>query len=178
MPIHETAVVESGASLGSGTSVWHHTHIRSGATVGAGCTLGKNVYVDADVTIGDRCKIQNNVSVYQGVTIGNDVFVGPSAVFTNDLHPRASNPEWTITPTAVHDGVSIGANATVVCGVDLGEWCMIAAGSVVTRSVEAHQLVMGNPARPGGWVCRCGNVVSHDLARPSDLHCGTCEEAR
>lgn len=171
--VHETAVVEDGADVGPGTTVWHHTHVRTGATVGRDCTLGKNVYVDAGVTIGDRSKIQNNVSVYTGVTLGDEVFVGPSAVFTNDRVPRAVG-DWEVVPTRVHDGASIGANATVVCGVEIGRCAMVGAGAVVTRSVEDHQLVLGNPARPAGWVCTCGTVVSRDAPRPADLRCGDC----
>lgn len=165
--VHETAIVEDGAQLGRGTSVWHHAHVRSGATVGEGCVLGKNVYVDEHVVIGARCKLQNNVSVYHGVTIGDDVFVGPSATFTNDLVPRAFNAAWAITPTLVRDGASIGANATIVCGTVLGEYCMVAAGATVVRDVAPHQLVGGTPARHLGWVDRDGRVVSRDEQRPS-----------
>ena len=173
---HETAVIEDGAQVGAGTRVWHHAHVRDGAVVGWGCVLGKNVFVDAGAVVGDRCKIQNNVSVYTGVVLGSDVFVGPSAVFTNDLRPRASAGEWTITPTTVHDGASIGANATIVCGTVLGRAAMVAAGAVVTRDVEPHQLVLGNPARPAGWVCECGEVVSRDVAPPGDLRCAAHRE--
>ena len=168
---HETAVIEEAARIGSGTRVWHHAHVRAGAVIGADCVLGKNVFVDAGAVVGDRCKIQNNVSVYTGVTLGSDVFVGPSAVFTNDLRPRASAGTWSITPTAVQDGASIGANATIVCGTVLGAGCMVAAGSVVTRDVAPQQLVAGNPARHLGWVCACGEVVSRDGERPADLRC-------
>jgi acetyltransferase-like isoleucine patch superfamily enzyme len=160
--IHPTADVEEGAKVGDGTKVWHLAHIRSGAQVGAGCVIGRNVYVDTNVTIGDRVKIQNNVSVYQGVTLEAEVFVGPSAVFTNDFRPRAQNPNWTITPTVVRRGASIGANATLVCGIEVGEYAMIAAGSVVTRDVQPYQLVAGNPARPKGWVDEKGEVVSRN----------------
>lgn len=180
MPVascHDTAVVDPGAEVGAGTKVWHHAHIRSGARVGKGCVIGKNVYIDEQVVVGDRCKIQNNVSVYHGVVIGDDVFVGPSATFTNDLVPRAFNESWTISPTVVEDGASIGANATVVCGTRLGPYCMVAAGATVTRDVAAHQLVRGTPARPAGWVCRCGTVVSREPDAPSDPRCERCREA-
>jgi UDP-2-acetamido-3-amino-2,3-dideoxy-glucuronate N-acetyltransferase len=169
--IHPSATVEDGAQLGPRTRVWHQAHIRDGARIGADCVLGKNVFVDSAAVIGDRCKIQNNVSVYNGVTLGCDVFVGPSAVFTNDLRPRAAATDWTITPTTVDSGASIGANATIVCGNDLGRFCMIAAGSVVTKPVAAHQLVAGNPARHLGWVCACGEIVSRDAEAPNDLSC-------
>lgn len=164
--VHATADVEEGAKVGAGTKVWHLAHIRSTAQVGAGCVIGRNVYVDADVTVGDRVKIQNNVSVYRGVTLEDEVFVGPCAVFTNDLRPRAQNPDWTITPTLVRRGASIGANATLVCGIEVGEYAMIAAGSVVTRDVKPYQLVAGNPARPKGWVDEKGEAVSRDPDEP------------
>jgi acetyltransferase-like isoleucine patch superfamily enzyme len=141
--------------------------VRTGARVGSGCNLGRNVYVDPDVVIGDRCKIQNNVSVYVGVTLEDEVFVGPSAVFTNDLRPRAAKDDWEVTPTLVRRGATIGGNATIVCGTTLGEYSMVAAGSVVTRDVRPHQLVAGNPARPLGWVNRRGEVVSRDPEPPA-----------
>ena len=164
--IHETAVVDDGSSIGDGTSVWHHVHIRAGASIGPGCVIGKNVYVDEGVHIGARCKLQNNVSVYKGVTIGDDVFVGPSATFTNDKVPRAFNTDWTVTPTTVLDGASIGANSTIVCGVTIGRFAMVAAGATVTHDVADHQLVAGTPARHLGWVDREGNVVSREAERP------------
>ena len=160
--VHPTADVDEGARIGAGTKIWHLAHVRSTARVGAGCVIGRNVYLDADVTVGDLVKIQNNVSVYKGVTLEDEVFVGPSAVFTNDLRPRAQNPDWEITPTLVRRGASIGANATLLCGVEVGEYAMVAAGSVVTRSVAPYQLVAGNPARPMGWVDAKGQVVSRD----------------
>jgi len=172
--VHGTAIVEPGASVGAGTSIWHHAHVRAGASLGAGCVVGKNVYVDAHVVVGDRCKLQNNVSVYDGVTIGDDVFVGPAATFTNDRVPRAFNTDWRITPTVVRDGASIGANATVVCGVTIGELAMVAAGATVTRDVAAHELVGGTPARRLGWVCRLGHVVSREEHAPPTWACGTC----
>jgi len=160
--IHPSAEVETGAQVGAGTKIWHIAHIRSSAIVGEECVIGRNVYVDAKVVVGSRVKIQNNVSVYQGVTIEDEVFVGPCVVFTNDLRPRAQNPDWKITPTLVRRGASIGANATLVCGVEIGEYAMIAAGSVVTRDVQPYQLVAGNPARPKGWVDERGEITSRD----------------
>jgi acetyltransferase-like isoleucine patch superfamily enzyme len=164
--IHETAVIEPECEIGDGTFVWHHAHVRSGASIGAGCVIGKNVYVDEDVRIGSGCKLQNNVSVYRGVTIGDDVFVGPSATFTNDRVPRAFNTDWKVTPTEVHDGASVGANATIVCGVTIGRFAMIAAGATVTHDVADYQLVAGTPARHLGWVDRDGNVVSREADAP------------
>jgi len=155
--VHPTAIVEEGVELGAGAKIWHHSHIRRGARIGANCNIGKNVYVDFDVSVGNGSKIQNNVSVYHGVTIGRDVFVGPSAVLTNDLMPRAAI--WSderLVKTLVEDGASIGANATIVCGITIGRYAMIGAGSVVTRDVPAYALVYGNPARIHGAVCECG----------------------
>lgn len=175
--VHPTAIVEAGATVGEGSSVWHHSHVRAGATVGRGCTLGKNVYVDAGVHIGNRVKVQNNVSVYQGVSVGDDVFLGPSCVFTNDRYPRAVG-DWEVVPTKVARGASVGANATIVCGVELGEWCVVGAGAVVTRDVLPHQLVLGNPARPAGWVCECGRVVSREIHEvPESWQCEHCVSA-
>lgn len=165
--VHLSAEVEDGAKIGPGTKIWHLVHVRTGAQIGANCTIGRNVFVDENVTIGDYAKIQNNVSVYQGVTIEDEVFVGPSAVFTNDLRPRARSADWQVTPTFVRFGASIGANATIVCGVTIGEYAMVAAGSVVTRTVLPHQLVAGNPARPLGWVNRRGEVVSREREVPA-----------
>jgi acetyltransferase-like isoleucine patch superfamily enzyme len=165
--IHPTATVDEGAKVGDGTRVWHLAYIRGSASVGSGCNLGRNVYIDANVTVGDLVKIQNNVSVYEGVTLEDEVFVGPSAVFTNDLRPRAQNPDWQITPTLVRRGASIGANATIICGTTIGEYAMIAAGSVVTKDVRPHQLVAGNPARHLGWVNKLGEVVSRDAEAPA-----------
>ena len=158
--IHPSATVDARAQIGPGTRVWVNVQIRENTSIGAGCILSKDVYIDQGVTIGDRCKVQNSVSVYQGVTIGNEVFVGPNACFTNDKVPRANNPEWTITPTLIGDGASIGANATIVCGVTIGDYAMVAAGSVVTRDVPAFALVMGNPARVVGKVDKAGNRVA------------------
>ncbi len=163
--IHATAVVESGAIIGHGVRIWHFAHVRAGAVIGSGSQLGKSVYVDAGVVIGSRCHIQNFVSLYAGVELADDVFVGPSAVFTNDRFPRAHNLHWELTPTRVGTGASIGANATILCGTIIGPWAMVGAGAVVTRDVRPHQLVHGNPARPRGWVCFCGALLP---AAPSD----------
>ena len=173
--VHPTAIVEPGAVIGKGTRVWHHSHVRSQASVGDGCVIGKNVFIDAFAVVGDRCKLQNNVCVYHGVTIGDDVFVGPSATFTNDLVPRAFNTDWKITKTSVGNGASIGANATIVCGNRLGEYSMIAAGATVTRDVARHELVAGTPARRLGWVCTCGSVISRGDDPPDDLRCESCK---
>ncbi len=157
--IHPTAAVSPKAQLGQGTKVWINVQIRENAVIGENCIVSKDVYIDHTVSIGDRCKIQNSVSVYHGVTIGNDVFVGPNACFTNDRVPRAFNADWQITPTFVKDGASIGANSTLICGITVGEYAMVAAGSVVTRDVEPYTLVMGNPARPVARIDKAGNKV-------------------
>ena len=154
--IHLTAIVEDGAKIGEGTSIWHHAHVRNEAELGRNCILGKDVYIDAGVKIGHGVKIQNRVSVYHGVTIGNNVFLGPHMVFTNDLYPRAFNQEWKTVETIVEDGASIGANAVIICGITLGKYCMIGSGSVVTKDVPPHGLVFGNPAKLRGFVCKCG----------------------
>lgn len=160
--IHPTAVIEDGAIVGAGTKVWHHAHIRSGAFIGAGCTIGKNVFVDAGVSVGDGSKVQNNVSVYTGVIIEDHVFVGPSVVFTNDRIPRADAESWDVVSTLVRSGASIGANATLICGITVGVRAMVGAGSVVTHSVPDHTLVIGNPARAVGRVCVCGRRLESD----------------
>lgn len=167
--IHETAVVDDGAQVGADTRIWHFTHVSRGSTIGAGCVLGQNVFVGPGVEIGDGVKIQNNVSVYAGVSISDDVFLGPSCVFTNVLTPRAHverKDEFASTPVA--RGVTVGANATIVCGCSLGEYALVGAGSVVTKDVPAHAVVVGNPARRTAWACQCGEVL------PSDGRCVRC----
>ncbi len=158
--IHPTANVAVKSQIGEGTKVWINVQIRENASIGDNCILSKDVYVDHGVSIGHRCKIQNSVSVYHGVSIGDDVFVGPNVAFTNDRVPRAFNTDWKITPTKIETGVSIGANSTIVCGVTIGEYAMVAAGSVVTRDVPPYTLVMGNPARSAGKIDKMGNRVA------------------
>lgn len=172
--VHETAEIERTVTIGGGTRVWRNAHLREGAVIGDGCTIGANVFVDAGVRIGDRVKIQNNVSVYAGVLIEDEVLVGPSAVFTNDRFPRATG-DWEPVSTRVRRRASIGANATLVCGVEIGEGAMIGAGGVVTRDVEDQELVAGNPARRMGWVCTCGRVLAHTTGpHPSPWTCASC----
>ena len=167
--VHPTACVDEGAVIGEDTKIWHFCHVQSGARVGRGCRLGQNVYVGEGAVIGDGCKLQNNVSVYAGVTLGNNVFCGPSCVFTNDLTPRAEFPKGreNLVPTRVLDGASIGANATVVCGHTIGRYAMVGAGAVVTADVPDHALMLGMPARRAGFVCACGR-------RLRGLQCGAC----
>lgn len=157
--IHSTAHVDPRARIGEGTRIWINVQVRENAEIGAGCILSKDVYVDFEVRIGARCKVQNGVSLYHGLTVGNDVFIGPNATFTNDRVPRAFNADWTVTPTVIGDGASIGANATILCGIRIGEYAMVAAGSVVTRDVPPFTLVMGNPARPYARIDRDGNKI-------------------
>lgn len=157
--IHPTANVSNQAIIGNGTKIWINSQIRERSQIGSNCIISKDTYIDAEVRIGNNCKIQNSVSIYHGVIIDDDVFVGPNACFTNDKVPRAFDPNWKITPTFVKKGVSIGANATIVCGITLGEYCMVAAGSVVTKDVKPYSLVMGNPAKHYSYVDKMGNKV-------------------
>jgi UDP-2-acetamido-3-amino-2,3-dideoxy-glucuronate N-acetyltransferase len=157
--IHPTANVSKSATVGTGSKIWINVQVREETKIGAECILGKDVYVAEFVSIGNRCKIQNGVSVFTGVTIEDDVFVGPDATFTNDIVPRAFNLDWKIVPTLVKKGASIGANSTIVCGVTIGEYAMVAAGSVVTKSVAPYSLVMGNPARHYRFIDKMGNKV-------------------
>lgn len=173
--IHPLAVVEENVHIGAGTRIWRFAHVRTGAVIGDECMLGNHVFVDAGVRIGHRVKIQNGVLVYAGVSIDDEVFLGPHMTFTNDLYPRAGNPDWQVTPTHVCRGASVGANATIVCGVTIGAYAMIAAGSVVTRAVAPYALVRGNPARCTGYVCVCGHKLCDlPVPDPAVLHCRTC----
>lgn len=157
--IHASANVDARAKIGAGTRIWINVQVREGAEIGANCIISKDVYIDHAVRVGDRCKIQNSVSVYNGVSIGDDVFVGPNVAFTNDRVPRAFNTEWKITPTRIETGASLGANSTIVCGITVGEYAMVAAGSVVTKDVPPYTLVMGNPARPYARIDKAGNKI-------------------
>jgi UDP-2-acetamido-3-amino-2,3-dideoxy-glucuronate N-acetyltransferase len=166
--IHPTAIVEPGAHVGADTRIWHWVHVMPGARIGDRCSIGQGCFIGA-VRIGHGCRIQNHVSLYDGVTLEDDVFLGPSCVFTNVEHPRAHVPRKpAYAPTLVARGATIGANATIVCGVSIGAYAMIGAGAVVTRDVPAHALVVGVPARRIGWACCCGETL------PPSLTCARC----
>jgi UDP-2-acetamido-3-amino-2,3-dideoxy-glucuronate N-acetyltransferase len=167
--IHESAYVDGGVEIGAGTNVWHFSHILSGSCIGEKCNIGQNVVIGPEVTIGNGCKIQNNVSVYKGVTLEDGVFCGPSVVFTNVYNPRAEIRKMDqVRPTLIKNGATIGANATIVCGITLGKYSFIGAGAVATKDVPDHALVVGNPARQICWVCECGERL------PDDLQCLSC----
>lgn len=163
--VHESSFVDDGVTIGKDTKIWHFCHVQKGAVIGERCSFGQNVNIGQNVKIGNGVKVQNNVSVYEGVELEDNVFCGPSMVFTNDLTPRASYPKGRAgyKKTVVKEGATIGANATVVCGNTLGNWCMIAAGAVVTRDVKDYALVAGTPARQIGWVCECGEKLQEDM---------------
>jgi len=160
---HETAIIDEGCLIGNGVKIWHFSHLMTGCTVGNHCNIGQNVVVSPGVVLGDHVKVQNNVSLYTGVTCEDDVFLGPSCVFTNVINPRSAIPrKHEYMPTKVCKGASIGANATIVCGITIGEYAMIGAGAVVTNDVPAYALVVGNPARRIGWVSAYGHRLQFD----------------
>ena len=163
--VHETSIVDDNVEIGENTKIWHFCHVQSGARIGKSCSFGQNVNVSNNVQVGDGCKVQNNVSIYEGVELEDYVFCGPSMVFTNDLTPRAKYPKGSAgyKKTVLHTGASIGANATVVCGHEVGKWAMVAAGAVVTKNVPDHALVAGVPAKQIGWVCECGERMDEHL---------------
>jgi UDP-2-acetamido-3-amino-2,3-dideoxy-glucuronate N-acetyltransferase len=166
-----TAVIDKNCEIGSGSKIWHFSHVMNGARIGRNCNLGQNVVISPGVRIGDRVKIQNNVSVYTGVVLEDDVFCGPSMVFTNVINPRSHvERKHEYQNTLVKQGASIGANATVVCGVTLGKYSFVAAGAVVTRNVPDYALVMGVPATREGWICICGTR----LADSREVRCSAC----
>jgi UDP-2-acetamido-3-amino-2,3-dideoxy-glucuronate N-acetyltransferase len=173
--VHESSYVDEGASIGDGTKIWHFSHVMSGSRLGRGCNIGQNVVISPDVVIGDNVKIQNNVSVYTGVIIGDDVFCGPSLVFTNVINPRSHvSRKHEYQRTVVRRGASLGANATIVCGHTIGEYAFIGAGAVVTRDVPDYALVVGNPGRIAGWMCQCGVKLASGATRPSTARCESC----
>jgi acetyltransferase-like isoleucine patch superfamily enzyme len=192
--VHPSAEVAADAAIGPGTSIWNQAQVRERARIGAGCIIGKNVYVDTDVVIGDNVKVQNNVSLYRGVTVEDGVFIGPHVCFTNDKVPRAVNrdgspktdDDWEVSPILVRHGAALGANSTILPGVIIGCWAMVGSGSVVTRDVADHELVVGNPARRIGSACACGQPLRDEAdGVPFVGRCPSCgdhfppvEEAR
>ena len=174
---HESSYVDDGAVIGNGTKIWHFSHVMPGAVIGERCNLGQNVVVMPGTRIGNNVKIQNNVSIYEGVELEDDVFCGPSCVFTNVMNPRSHVPrknEYRRTP--VKRGGSIGANATIICGVTLGEYAFIGAGAVVTADVPAYGLMVGVPARRVGWMCQCGERLHPSAGRAACDVCGATYE--
>jgi UDP-2-acetamido-3-amino-2,3-dideoxy-glucuronate N-acetyltransferase len=170
--VHESSFVDQPCSIGEGTKIWHFCHVMKESVIGRNCSIGQNVLVSSRVTIGDGCKIQNNVSLYTGVVLEDHVFCGPSMVFTNVVNPRSEvSRKDEYKTTLVKRGASIGANATLVCGVTVGRYAFIGAGAVVTRDVPDFALVVGNPARRSGWMCRCGIKLT---LRDGTAHCGAC----
>lgn len=172
MTIHETAIVDAGATIGEGTRIWHWAHVCSGARIGAGCSLGQNVFIANDVVIGDNVKVQNNVSVYDAVTLEDDVFCGPSMVFTNVYNPRSAvTRKDEYRPTLVKRGATLGANCTIVCGVTIGEYAFVGAGSVVNRDVVPYALMVGVPARQLGWMSAHGERLSLPVSGEGEAAC-------
>ena len=180
---HPTATVSPDAHIGAGTRIWGQVHVREHAQIGETCNIGKGVYIDRYVQIGSNVKIQNHASLFEGLTLEDGVFVGPHVCFTNDLLPRAITPDgtlkstddWVITPTLIKYGASIGAGSIIVCGITIGEFALIGAGSVVTHDIPPHTLVFGNPARQHGYVCRCARRIA-DVFEQNGLLIGRCEK--
>lgn len=172
--VHETAVVDEGAAIGEGVKIWHFSHIMSNCKIGDKCNIGQNVVISPGVELGKNVKIQNNVSIYEGVTCDDDVFLGPSMVFTNVINPRSAvNRRGQYSKTHVGKGASIGANATIVCGHDIGSFAFIGAGAVVTKTIPAYALVVGNPAKQLGWVSEYGHRLNFDISGLA-----ICEESK
>jgi len=176
--IHPTAVVDKTALIGDGTKVWHFVHVRENAEIGKECVLGHSVYVDKGVKIGNRVKLENRATVYRGVEIEDKVFVGPHVTFTNDPYPRSFSTDWKIVPTIVKEGASIGAGAVVMCGVTIGEYALIGAGSVVTKDIPSHAIAYGNPAEVRGFACKCGRKLKEEEKRQKFvlMKCPICGE--
>lgn len=174
---HESAIVDDGADIGDDTKVWHFCHVSAGARIGRGCSLGQNVYVGRDVQIGNGCKIQNNVSVYEAVVLEDEVFCGPSMVFTNVHNPRSAIVrKHEYRPTLVRKGASLGANCTIVCGITVGEYAFVGAGAVVTRDVRPFALIAGVPGRPIGWMSAFGHRLDLPLRGEAEARCPETNE--
>jgi UDP-2-acetamido-3-amino-2,3-dideoxy-glucuronate N-acetyltransferase len=173
--VHESSYVDDGCRIGDGTKIWHFSHVMAGATIGRGCNIGQNVVVSPNVVIGDNVKIQNNVSIYTGVILEDDVFCGPSMVFTNVVNPRSHvSRKDEYKQTLVKRGASLGANSTIVCGHTIGRFAFIGAGAVITKDVPDYALVVGNPGRVTGWMCSCGVKLASGSQLPGTAVCKTC----
>jgi UDP-2-acetamido-3-amino-2,3-dideoxy-glucuronate N-acetyltransferase len=172
---HQSCYIDDGCVIGDDTKLWHFTHVMSGARIGSGCNIGQNVVISPQVSFGDHVRIQNNVSVYTGVTLEDDVFCGPSMVFTNVINPRSHvSRKDEYRQTLVRRGASLGANSTIVCGHTIGRYAFVGAGAVVTKDVPDYALVVGSPARVTGWVCACGVKLAAGACPPARIACGTC----
>jgi UDP-2-acetamido-3-amino-2,3-dideoxy-glucuronate N-acetyltransferase len=175
---HESSFIDDGCQIGEGTKIWHFSHVMSGARIGRRCNIGQNVVISPQVVVGDNVKIQNNVSVYTGVILEDDVFCGPSTVFTNVINPRSHVPRKDeYRPTLVKRGATLGANSTIVCGHTIGCYAFVGAGSVVTKDVPDYALVVGNPGRVAGWMCACGAKLAGAAKPPAAATCSVCGSA-
>jgi UDP-2-acetamido-3-amino-2,3-dideoxy-glucuronate N-acetyltransferase len=173
--VHESSYVDEGCEIGTGTRIWHFSHVMAGAKIGARCNIGQNVVISPGVTLGENVKVQNNVSIYTGVVLEDDVFCGPSLVFTNVVNPRSHLPRRDeFQPTLVRRGATLGANATIVCGHTIGRYAFVGAGTVVTRDVPDYAQVVGNPGRISGWVCECGATLVRGAIPPAAASCDAC----
>ncbi|MFC1486252.1 acyltransferase [Thermoproteota archaeon] len=176
--INSTAIIDEGVYLGSGTKVWHFVHIMKDAKIGKDCIIADYVYIGKGVTIGNTVKLENRATIYEGVTIEDNVFIGPHVTFTNDLQPRSFNKDWEIIPTLVKEGSSIGARTVIVCGITIGEYSLVGAGSVVTKNIPAYALAYGNPARIRGFICRCTRKLQTEKEEKNHviMMCPVCKE--
>lgn len=174
--VHESSYADEGCEIGAGTKIWHFSHVMAGARIGERCNIGQNVVISPQVTIGNNVKIQNNVSVYTGVILEDDVFCGPSMVFTNVVNPRSHvSRKDEYRQTLVKRGASLGANCTVVCGHTIGAFAFVGAGAVITKDIPDYALVVGNPGRVSGWVCECGVKLTSGAAVPAGVACSACQ---
>jgi acetyltransferase-like isoleucine patch superfamily enzyme len=184
--IHPTADISPGAEIGEGTKIWHHAQVRDKAVIGENCSVGQGVYIDSGVIVGDRVKIQSGAFLPSGLRIEDGVFIGPHVCFTNDLYPRSINPDgslknpndWKMVETLIKQGASLGANSTILCGITIGQWAMVGAGSAAVKDVPDNGLVVGNPAKLIGYICQCGKPIHRDETEKNSSHiCNDCGTA-